>query len=267
MTDPLEHLRQGDPEAALASLQAAVRAQPADAKHRVFLFQLLCVLGEWDRALNQLNVAGELDAGTLGMVQVYRQALASEALRGEVFAGRRAPLIFGEPEQWIAMLLEALRLGANGDYAESQALRERAFEEAPTTAGEVDGEAFDWIADADPRLGPMLEAIVNGRYYWVPFHRIAEIRLEPPVDLRDLVWMPAELEWANGGEAVALIPARYPGSEKAADPLLRLARKTEWTEAGAGLFVGTGQRMLATDGGEHPLMQIEKLILRVPATD
>ena len=262
--DALEQLRQGDPEGALKSLQAAVRAQPAEAKHRVFLFQLLCVLGQWDRALTQLNVAGDLDAGTLGMVQVYREALASEALRAQVFAGQRSPLVFGEPEQWIAMVLEALRLAGDGDYEQSQALREQAFEQAPATSGEIDGQPFEWIADADQRLGPILEAIVNGRYYWVPFHRIAEIRVEQPTDLRDLVWVPAEFKWANGGEAVGLIPARYPGTEAVADPALRMSRKTEWSDAGAGLFVGCGQRMLATDAAEHPLMEVKSILLQAP---
>lgn len=257
MTDALDLLRQGDPEAALASLQAMVRAEPADAKHRIFLFQLLCVLGQWDRALTQLNVAGDLDAGTLGMVQVYREALGSEALRAEVFAGRRSPLVFGDPEPWIALLLEALRLGASGELEQSQALRDQAFEAAPATSGRIDGQPFEWIADADPRLGPVLEAIVNGRYYWVPFHRIAELRLERPTDLRDLVWLPAEFKWANGGEAVGLIPARYPGSESAPDPQLRLARRTEWTEVAPDLFLGLGQRMFATNAGEYALMEVE----------
>ena len=45
-----------------------VRSEPANAKLRVFLFQLLCVNGDWDRALSQLNVAGELDAGTPVMI-------------------------------------------------------------------------------------------------------------------------------------------------------------------------------------------------------
>jgi type VI secretion system protein ImpE len=267
MSNALEHIQAGDPEAALQALQAVVRAEPADAKHRVFLFQLLCVLGQWDRALTQLNVAGDLDPGTLGMVQVYREALSSEALRAEVYAGRRSPLIFGEPEQWIAMVLEALRLSANGEYAQSQTLREQAFELAPTTGGLIDGQPFQWIADADSRLGPMIEAIVNGRYYWVPFHRIAEIRFEKPVDLRDLVWLPGEFKWANGGEAVGLVPVRYQGSESAADPLLRLARKTDWKELSDGVFVGLGQRMLATDAAEYSLMEVRNLTLHSPAPD
>jgi len=42
-----QHLKDGDPAAALAALQELVRAHPSDAKLRVFLFQLLCVLGQW----------------------------------------------------------------------------------------------------------------------------------------------------------------------------------------------------------------------------
>jgi len=61
-------LRDARPEHALKLLQEQIRSAPADPKLRVFLFQLLCVLGHWDRALNQLTVTGELDASTLAMV-------------------------------------------------------------------------------------------------------------------------------------------------------------------------------------------------------
>ena len=51
-----QYLREGRVDAALSSLQDAVRAKPGDAKLRVFLFQILSVAGQWQRALNQLNV-------------------------------------------------------------------------------------------------------------------------------------------------------------------------------------------------------------------
>ena len=104
-------LKAGTPEAALALLQADVRTQPGKAELRVALFQLHCILGRWDKALSQLDVAGQLDAGALAMVQTYREAIACERLRSEVFAGRRVPMIFGEPEPWLAMLVEALLPG------------------------------------------------------------------------------------------------------------------------------------------------------------
>jgi type VI secretion system protein ImpE len=265
-----ESLREGNLEQALAQLQDRVRKNPADAKPRVFLFQLLSVLGQWERALTQLNVAGELDPGTLAMVQAYREAIQCEALRTRVFAGERSPLVFGEPEQWLALLMEALRLTALGQFAQAQQLRDQAFADAPATSGrittageEAQAQAFEWMADADMRLGPVLEAFVNGRYYWIPLHRIREIVVEPPVDLRDVVWMPAHFVWANGGEAVGMIPARYPGSESSEDNRLRLSRQTEWLEYAPDSYRGLGQRMLATDSGEYSLMDVREIHLNV----
>jgi len=255
-------LKEGDLDTALKQLQSQIRKAPADAKLRVFLFQLLSILGEWKKALNQLNVAAELDAGTLAMAGTYRPALQSTAFRDLVFAGERDPVIVGEPQRWIALLFEALRLSGQGDAEESQGLRSEAFDEAPATAGLIDGEPFAWIADADMRLGPILEMVLNGHYNWVPFQHIGRIRFEEPSDLRDLVWMPAQITWTNGGESVALIPTRYPGSEFSEDASIRLARRTDWLEPVSGLFVGLGQRMLATDQGEYPLLGIREISLQ-----
>ncbi len=56
------------------------------------LFQMLAVQGEWEKALTQLNVSADLDAGNLLMAEVCRPAIAAEALRAEIFAGKRSPL-------------------------------------------------------------------------------------------------------------------------------------------------------------------------------
>lgn len=258
-------LRAGDLQAALKLLQEQVRAKPSDARLRVFLFQLLAVLGQWDRALNQLNVAGELDPAAFAMVQTYRETIACERLRDEVYAGRKVPLLFGEPEPWVALLIEALLRDGRGEAAAARQLRDQAFEQAPASSGEArlaDGSAqsFAWIADADMRLGPVVEAIINARYYWVPVHRLAQVRIEPPTDLRDRVWTPAHLLFANGGETVAFIPTRYAGTDLG-DGALALARRTDWVEAHPGLYIGGGQRMYATDAGELALMDLRELRL------
>jgi type VI secretion system protein ImpE len=268
-----EVLRKGDLQETLAELQNAVRSDPANAKYRVFLFQLLSVMGQWDRAITQLKVAGEMDAGNLAMVQAYREAIRCEEIRGQVFAGQAAPVIFGEPDRWLALLLQALKLNAAGEHSQSQQLRGEAFEAAPTTAGTVQlandqTHEFQWLADADPRLGPVLEAFLNGQYYWIPFHNIAQIEFEAPADLRDVVWTAAHFTWTNGGQTVGFIPTRYPGSETRADNQLRLSRKTEWervaaAQDGSDFYCGLGQRMLATDVGEFALLDIRKFVLQV----
>lgn len=257
-------IKEGKPAEALAALQAEVRSAPNDAKKRVFLFQLLSVLGQWERAATQLKVANDLDASTLLMAQVCGPALAAENLRSEIFAGRRTPLLLGEPEEWLGSLLQAHKHFSQGQYEAARALREKAFEEAPATGGIIktrEGEtAFEWIADADQRFGPILEAIIDGKYYWVPFNRIREITLEAPTDLRDLVWLPAILMLSAGAQKVALLPVRYPGTEHQASGAALLARTTEWVEKG-DITVGMGQRILATDAAELPLLEVRKIIL------
>ncbi len=254
-------LKAGDARQALKLLTEQVRAHPQDAKLRVFMFQLLAVLGQWDRALNQLQVAGELDASTLPMVQTYREAVQCETLRLQVFAGHKVPMLFGEPEPWVAMLIEALLLEGRGEAAAAQRLRLRALDEAPASAGTLDGQAFEWIADADSRLGPTLEAVINGRYYWLPWNRLQQVDIEAPVDLRDAVWMPAHFQFSNGGEVVGFIPTRYPETGLAAGDLLALSRRTEWRETAAGGYEGLGQRIITTNTAEVALMDVRAVVL------
>jgi type VI secretion system protein ImpE len=135
-------------------------------------------------------------------------------------------------------------------------MRARAFEEAPASSGKINDQPFEWIADADSRIGPVLEAIINGRYYWVPFARLSKVTIDEPEDLRDMVWSVAHFEFENGGEQVGLIPTRYSGSEASDDGLVVLSRKTVWEEIAPDTFRGLGQRILTTDEGETPLLEI-----------
>lgn len=267
MSSAEEQLRGGAPAEALKLLQEQVRSKPQDAKLRVFLFQLLCVLGQWDRALTQLETAASLDPSALGMREMYREAIKCELLRAEVFHGRKSPMVFGEPETWLALLIESLLRRGAGENEQADALQSQAFEQAPATAGAIDGKPFGWIADADTRIGPVFEAILNGRYYWVPFERLARVTIEAPADLRDAVWMPAYLQFENGGESPALIPTRYPGSESSADGLIQLARKTVWEEAGPDQYRGFGQRLLTTDAGDYPLMEVRVIEIGAAQSD
>lgn len=254
-------LKAGDLDGALNALQDAVRGDASNASLRVFLFQLLCVRGDWTRAIAQLKVSAELDKTAESMAQTYREGIICEVYREKVFAGEKEPLIFGEPQEWCALMIEALKAGAQGNAAQAADIRARAFEAAPAVSGKIDGAAFEWIADADMRLGPMLEVIVNGRYFWMPFSAISKALFEPPADLRDAVWTPASLTLANGGEIVALIPTRYAGTTAGDDPAEKLARATNWTDVGAETFVGTGQRLLTTDLGDTAIMDVRLLEL------
>ncbi|HEV2455671.1 MAG TPA: type VI secretion system accessory protein TagJ [Verrucomicrobiae bacterium] len=254
-----ELLQAGRVEESLASLQDAVRKNAADPRLRVFLFQTLSVLGQWKRALNQLDVLANMGSDHMMLARIFQPVVHCELLREQVFAGKHTPIVFGEPEPWMSWLVQANELVAQEKFVAARELREKAFEAAPASPGKINDQPFEWIADADSRLGPMLEAVVEGRYYWIPFCRVKLIHLEAPADLRDLVWTPVQFVWTNGGEMSGHVPTRYPGTEKASDNLLRMARKTEWIDLAEGLSMGQGQRVLSTDANEYPLLECRKI--------
>ena len=256
-----ELVKEGNLDGALAALQDSVRKSPENAKLRIFLFQLLCVSGDWQRAVVQLKTCATLDPAANTMAQMYREAILCEVYREKVFCGEKAPLIFGEPEDWIAWMIEAVKLQARGELEAAEDLRAKAFEAVAATPGKINGNPFAWVADADPRLGPILEVIVNGRYFWAPLTAVHRMHIEPPSDLRDLVWMPAKITWSNGGDAVALIPTRYVGSTASDNPLHRLARATDWPSECGRVAGGLGQRLLATDTADCALMDLRELVI------
>src|SRR4029453_9771110 len=133
------NLKDGDPLAALARLQEDVRARPSDAKLRVFLFQLLCVLGQWDRALNQLKVASELEPLALPMAQMYGDAVRCEAVRDEVFEGMKSPRGLGGAGGGPRVVADPGLAAGRGRAARPEEPRPRAFEEAPASGGSIDG--------------------------------------------------------------------------------------------------------------------------------
>ncbi len=251
-------LHAGDPEAALQALQDQVRSRPADAKLRIFLFQLLAITAQWKRAQVQLELAGELDAEAAPMVLAYRDVINCELHREAVFAGKSKPLIFGEPEEWVALLVEAQQAFAKGEMEVFSTLNAQAFEQADTRSGKINDETFAWLADADQRFGPVFEFIFNGQYYWVPMSRVRSLHTEKPADLRDLIWLPAEVTWTNAGKLMVMLPARYPRTEGVSGPGL-LARRTDWVSHTGEIFEGTGQRTFATDQQDYSLLQVRSI--------
>ena len=247
---------------AMAAVTGRCRAHPTDASARMQLFRLLCVTGQWVRAEAALEVAGKLDASLGYTVLAHRAALACERFRHEVFTGARAPLFAGEPDVGTAMLVQALA----SPPEQAARLRGEAFEAIDAVPGSLDGVRFEWMADADSRLGPALEVYLDGKYFWVPNARIERIDVTPPDDVLDLVWCRAQMTLRGGAEQAVLLPTRYPGTESAADDALRLARRTEWQALGEGQYQGLGQRMWSTDAGDVALLDARRLAFD-PAVD
>ena len=247
-------LREGDLDGARKALVEIARRSPGDIPTRLFLFQLLCVMGDWDKAIKQLATLAQLSPEAQMLSVVYGQAIEAERVRETVFAGMEVASIHGQSE-WPSLIARALQLEASGKQDEADTHREAAFAQAPDTPGIIDGSRFDWIADADPRFGPCIEAVIHGRYGLLAFADIAGLSSEGPHDLRDIAWIPVEIRMKSGASVAALLPTRYPGSSDISHE--RLARVTSWDEQG----VGSGQHLWALSGGDDvDLLAVRALV-------
>ena len=259
MPAPDELIKVGDLAAARAALIDEVKARPDHRPARMFLSQVQLVLGEWDKALGHMKALASLSPEALTLFTAYDRLVTAEKAREAVFAGKAAPTGLVPAGAWFDTLLAALSADIQGDAVTAAALREQAFAEAPDTPGKIDGHGFDFIADADARFGPALEAMLDGRYGLIPVEAIATLESDGATDLRDLVWLPARLTLKSGKAGHVFIPARYPGAPTSPNALIKLARKTEWTNRGDLGNAGDGQRILDAEGHEVALLDLRRI--------
>jgi len=246
----------------LSRAEAAVRAKPQEARERWLLFELLCVLGQWERALKQLQAWAAMSRDHEGAAQVMRGLIRAERQRAELFAGNAEPATLtasgSVAPAWLAGLGEALRLAAPGDAAALETAdqaREAALEKAPDTAGESNLLPFAWITDSDSRLGPVCEVILAGAYRWLAFSDLASVSKGAPAHLLDLLWAPVDLVLRDGTALMGYMPMRYPVRTGERDALL-LSRETVWTDIGRTGVIAHGQKMWSTDAGDMALLDL-----------
>jgi type VI secretion system protein ImpE len=225
-----ELFKAGKLNEAIEALGVEVRNNPTDARRRTFLFELLCFKGDYDRAEKHLNLLADASPDARVGAILYFSALHAERTRQDLFAKK--------------------------DYPVSPA------SETPRP-GTLNGEPFEVLEDADPRIGARLEIFAAGAYLWIPFEHIESIEIEPPKRLRDLLWAPALVrtgpKFKDKELGEVLLPVLAPFSWRHPDDNVKLGRATEWAELD-GLIVPAGQRVFSVDDDEDvPLLEIRKI--------
>ena len=241
-----------------------VKMHPTKALHRHSLFQLLCVIGNWSRALQQIQLCARLDANYTREAQVFGELIRCEIYRQSCFHGEQRPGFILPPPVWMEDLLVALACNAHGKTSDADAHRSHAFETITDTAGQWNGGTFDWISDSDSRTGPVLELVTGGMYIWLPLSQIRSLKSPPPASLTDLIWKPVNITLHNGDVHGAWLFSRYSGSEKASDTLC-LCRKTVWQDgSGETLVQALGQKMWLTSHGDISLLDLSTCTFNSP---
>lgn len=225
-----ELYREGRLDDAIEALNAELRSDPTNERKRTFLFELLCFAGDYERANKQLDVLGRGDPEAMTGILSYQRVLECERDRREMFE--------------------------SGEMPELEA-------SARPVRGRLNGEPFERLEDADPRIGARLEVYWGGQYTWIPFEHLASMKAEAPRRLRDLLWISATLEGGEGLEAEelseVLVPVLTPEASDHSDERVRLGQVTEWVELENGSQAPVGQKMLLVDDEEFPLLEVREL--------
>jgi type VI secretion system protein ImpE len=224
---------------AILALNVEVRDNPDDVRRRTFLFELLTFAGEYERAEKQLNVLAEKNAESqLGTI-LYLSALHAEKTRKETFS--------------------------KGDYPPTAPVDANAAPRKVT----INGKTYETLTDADPRIGPRLEAYAAGAYTWIPWAHIDSIEIQPPKKVRDLIWIPAIVRTGAAFKMMemgeVLLPALTWDASTDPDDQVKLGRVTEYYETEKGEVCPIGLKMLLVDGEELPMLEIRKLEFEAPA--
>ncbi len=239
----------------LADTEANVRAHPTHAGHRWELFQLLCVLGQWERAIQQLQICTQQQPDQAAMAHACRDLIRAERSRTKVFAGEQRPGFLFEPLPWVDGLIDALRLTAQGEIDSADRVREAALDAAKIVRARSPQAEAEWISDSDSRLGPVCEFITAGHYRWLALADIARWQVERPATVLELIWAPCTLTLHDGSTVRGFLPARYPASAQD-DDALRLGRQTVWREVGRTAVIGMGRKTWTTSAGDFSVFEL-----------
>lgn len=244
---------------ALQNADERVRQQPGAFAERWQLFQWLCVVGDWPRALKQLQVATHLAPDFAQTAHVYRDLIRAEVFRADVIKGARGPGALLPSPDWMTPLRNALALAEAGDTDGADRCRQQAFSEVPDSRGTLDGSPFDWITDSDTRFGPTCEIVSGGRYAWLPFAQLRKLETGRLAGLLDLVWRSVTVTLVDGTVCRGFTPVRYPGSERGNDAL-QLAHETHWSDVGETGIIALGQKTWTTTTGDVGLLDVSTLV-------
>jgi type VI secretion system protein ImpE len=252
----------GNLSGAIEQVTQDVKSNPRDLKSRIFLFELLCFAGEFQRAQRQLDAAAQTSGDVkieMG-AQAYRNLLQAETLRREFFTGaRKTPKFFSEPPAYTALHIDAVTRLRSNEWEALEQLMENSAGVRQPLSGQCNGKAFREFHDGDDLLSPFLEVFFQSDYYWLPLELIARVEIPAPSTLRDLLWTPANVQLRDRPLGDLLIPAQYFGSHGHSDDLVKLGRMTDWKSVGNDHLSGLGQRTFFADDTEYPLLEIRTL--------
>ncbi len=255
-----EHYQAGNLAEAVAAAIEDVKRHPADTEPRGFLCELLCFVGEWERADRQLDTLAEQDPKAMLGLSLFRQLIRAAQARQEFFEQGRVPEFVDQPTPCLQSHLEASIRIREGNPAEAVELLQQAEQSRPAVSGTADGQAFDDLRDIDDLTASFFEVLTStGKYYWIPTERVETIEFHAPERPRDLLWRRTHMVVRGGPDGEVFLPTQYIGPPAEADDQLRLGRATDWQGGDGTPNRGLGQRMFLVGEEARSILEMKEI--------
>jgi type VI secretion system protein ImpE len=238
-----------------------VKANPADPRRRLFLFELLAFTGDLERAKKQLDALPLTEPAQVLAIQDYRHNMEAEQARRRLFRDSVEPKFLVQPGDHVGLRLEAIQRLREQRPAEAAEILARAEAAAPPVRGLLNNRPFVTLRDCDDRFGTVLEVFAKGVYYWVPLEQVESLAMNAPAFPRDLLWFPARLTVRDGPTGEVFLPALYPGSHEDSRDAVRLGRESDWSAGGEGPVLGRGARTFLLEDDAIGLLEWRQVLM------
>jgi type VI secretion system protein ImpE len=262
--DIKELIHAGKLAEARQQLVAAVKVSPADSASRTLLFQVLCYLGEWDKADRHLEAITVQSSGGGGGPLAYRNIVHAEMDRLDAVNKNHNGSFISDPPGYLDLFLQIRNKLYQEKEHEAQELLATLESLRPTLSGTVNDTPFVGICDTDTTLFPFLEVIAHERYLWVPFESIRELSISEPNSLLDLLWIAARITTWEGLTMNCYLPVLYPKSFLHEDENIKMGRMTDWKSLVGSYAQGVGQHVFEVGGKDMAILEIRDIVFNFP---
>ena len=256
-----ELYHEGRLKESIAAITEEVKRHPTNIDYRSFLCELLLISGQLERADKQLDFIGHQDPSVMAGVALWRQLIRAEEARKQFFTEGRLPEFLEKPDVQIEQYLQASIFLRDKDMTEAQRLLEEAEESRIPLTGDCNENMFDDFRDLDDLTANVFEVLTsNGKYYWIPYSCITELRFYAPERSIDLTWRRASLVVElPGADGDVYIPTTYFSNVENLDDKYLLAQETEWLGEENEPVRGVGQKTFLVGEEAIPVMELKKI--------
>ena len=261
-----DFIAQGQLQMAKEWLEQLLKDDPLSMELRSVFVELLCVMGELDKADQQLDMMVRQHPDCLLGAVNLRHLIRAQTARLDFYQGGATATLFHEPDSSFETLLSLLMSLREGDVsnAERHAQELEALRE-PVQLHFNQQQDVTVLRDLDDSLCGYLELLgTDGKFYLVKFNEIESLELKPVSSIVEMAWRRVNIAVKNGPNGEAFLPVCYPQSSS---ELCKIGKETDWQEHSDYLVTGLGQKMLLVNDEAVPISQLQQMHMDTAVTE